>query len=89
MESSIASAIVDDADTLQDINDNIYGAVDPANHMTTTPANRTAHIQTMIMDGLTDQQMLDLHPEISQADIDVAKQALLDTNNDNLEQTEG
>ena len=89
MESSIASAIVDDADTLQDINDSIYGAVDPANHMTTTPANRTAHIQTMIMDGLTDQQILDLHPEISQADIDVAKQALLDTNNDNLEQTEG
>jgi hypothetical protein len=46
-------------------------------HPVTTPANRQQHIQQMIMQGYTDQQMLDLHPEISQADIDSAKQQLL------------
>lgn len=39
--------------------------------------DRTMHIQQMIMDGYTDAQMLQLHPEISQGDIDAAKQALL------------
>jgi len=46
-------------------------------HETTTPANRTAHIQEMIMEGSTDAQILNMHSEIQQADIDVAKQALL------------
>jgi uncharacterized protein (DUF433 family) len=46
-------------------------------HDTTTPATRTSHIQEMIMQGLTDTQILDLHSEISQADIDTAKRALL------------
>ena len=45
-------------------------------HPVTTPENRQQHIQQMIMEGLTDTQMLDLHPEITQADIDTAKQAL-------------
>ena len=31
----------------------------------------------MIMEGLTDTQILELHPEISQADITTAKEALL------------
>ena len=48
-------------------------------HPVTTPATRTKHIQDMIMQGYTDQQMLDLHPEIDQADITAAKQALLNT----------
>ena len=51
-------------------------------HPTTTPANRSAHIQEMIMEGLTDQQMLDLHPEINQADIDTAKRQLLNIENE-------
>ena len=46
-------------------------------HETTTPENRTAHIQEMIMEGFTDAQILNMHSEIQQADIDVAKQALL------------
>lgn len=46
-------------------------------HPVTTPANRTEHIKEMVMQGFTDQQMLDLHPEITQADIDTAKQDLL------------
>ena len=48
-------------------------------HPVTTPATRTKHIQDMIMQGYTDQQMLDLHPEIDQADITAAKSALLNT----------
>jgi phage gp29-like protein len=47
-------------------------------HPTTTPANRTEHIQEMIMDGYTDEEILAIHSEISQADITAAKEALLD-----------
>jgi hypothetical protein len=46
-------------------------------HPVTTPENRTEHIQTMIMEGYTDTQILAIHPEIVQADIDAAKQQLL------------
>tara|TARA_R110000772_G_scaffold181019_1_gene292290 strand:+ start:40 stop:1557 length:1518 start_codon:yes stop_codon:yes gene_type:complete len=46
-------------------------------HPITTPENRTQHIKEMVMEGLTDQQILDLHPEISQSDIDLAKQELV------------
>lgn len=46
-------------------------------HPVTNGANRQDHIQQMIMEGYTDQQILDLHSEITQADIDSAKQALL------------
>jgi len=48
-------------------------------HATTIPGqDRSAHIQEMIMQGLTDQQILDLHPEINPTDIDTAKRELLD-----------
>ena len=50
-------------------------------HPVTTPANRAAHIQEMIMQGYTDAEMLQLHPEIAQQDITDAKQQLLDSNN--------
>jgi uncharacterized protein (DUF433 family) len=33
----------------------------------------------MIMEGYTDPQILAMHPEITQADIDAAKQQLLNT----------
>jgi uncharacterized protein (DUF433 family) len=46
-------------------------------HPVTTAQNRTQHIQEMIMEGYTDQQILDKHSEISQADITTAKEALL------------
>ena len=32
------------------------------------------------MEGMTDKQMLDLHPELSQADLDEAKTKLLEDN---------
>ena len=47
-------------------------------HPVTNGANRTEHIQEMIMEGYTDQQILSLHDEITQADIDSAKRDLLD-----------
>jgi len=75
MEQSIASAIVDDEDALQQINDSIMN--ETLEHPVTTVENRSSHIQEMIMEGYTDQQMLELHPEITQADIDTAKQDLL------------
>lgn len=48
-------------------------------HSTTTPADRSQHIQAMIMEGYTDNQILEMHPEITPADIDAAKQELLNT----------
>jgi hypothetical protein len=57
-------------------------------HPVTTTADRSAHIQQMIMDGYTDQQILKIHPEISPADIDAAKQQLLNTNNDTAPTTQ-
>jgi len=57
-------------------------------HPTTTPADRSAHIKEMIMQGYTDQQILQIHSEISQADITAAKQELLDLNNETASQTQ-
>jgi hypothetical protein len=51
--------------------------IDLTEHATTTPENRSAHIQQMIMDGYTDSQILSIHPEITQSDITVAKELLL------------
>lgn len=67
------------------LSDGEYGE-DEMEHPTTTPADRTPHIQEMIMGGYTDAQILQLHPEISQADITAAKQQLL--NIDNTEQSQ-
>jgi len=54
-------------------------------HPVTSPASRSKHIQEMIMEGYTDQQMLQIHPEISQADITKAKEELLNSNNEQTE----
>ena len=80
IHDSIVNLLVEDPAQATDIKKTIAEEHMKANtaHATTTPETRTPHIQTMIMDGLTDQQMLALHPEISQADIDEAKQALLE-----------
>ena len=80
MEQSIASAIVDDEEALQEINESIMS--EELVHPVTTVENRSKHIQEMIMEGLTDQQILDLHPEITQTDINTAKQELLNSNNE-------
>jgi len=80
MEMSIASAIVDDDSALQEINESIMK--NELVHPVTTAENREEHIKTMIMEGLTDKQILEMHSEITQADIDYAKQELLDSNNE-------
>lgn len=51
-------------------------------HETTTPENRQQHIQDMIMEGYEDDEILDIHPEITAADILAAKRALLNINNE-------
>lgn len=71
----LARALITDEDRLNEVINAEMA------HPTTTPANRTAHIQEMIMQGYTDQQMLDKHSELTQADIDTAKRALLDVDN--------
>jgi len=81
VQASIARALVEDTDELNALLESI-NAPDELTHPTTTPETRTAHIQTMIMEGLTDQQMLDIHTEISQADINTAKQQLLNIEGD-------
>lgn len=55
---------------------------EPMQHPVTTAETRTKHIQEMVMQGYTDQQMLDLHPEITPQDITFAKQELIDNSND-------
>lgn len=49
-------------------------------HPNTTQENRQPHINEMIMEGYTDSQILETHPEINQTDINNAKQALLNSN---------
>lgn len=49
-------------------------------HPATTPENRQSHIQEMIMEGYEDDEILDIHPEITANDILAAKQALLNLN---------
>ena len=51
---------------------------EPMQHPTQTAATKTPHIQEMIMEGYTDQQILQLHPELNQQDIQAAKEDLLD-----------
>jgi hypothetical protein len=53
---------------------------DDMNHPVTTEDNRSSHIQEMIMEGYEDDEILDIHPEITQADITSAKQQLLNLN---------
>jgi len=80
VQAGIARALVEDPEELIELIENIKG--DVLEHPVTTEVNRSNHIQEMIMEGLTDQQILDLHPEISQADIDAAKQQLLNIEGD-------
>ena len=81
IQAGIARALVEDQDELHELLDSIKG--EELDHPVTTLENRSEHIRTMIMEGLTDQEILDIHSEISQADIDVAKQQLLNIEGDN------
>jgi hypothetical protein len=79
----IAELFVDDADQLEIIFNEIQNKPqDTLIHSTTTPETRSAHIQEMIMEGLEDSQILELHPEITQNDINAARQQLLRPQNE-------
>lgn len=85
----MASIFVEDSETLEKIAKEITvpqaTQVDTTeNHPTTTPENREEHIQSMIMEGYTDADILRIHPEITRADILSAKADLLevDANDD-------
>jgi len=75
LDIMLAKALITDEDVLEKIIDN------QLEHATTTPETRSTHIQDMIMEGLTDEEMLARHPEITQADITEAKRLLLELNN--------
>ena len=77
LDNKIIELMAEDANELQEMQ-----------HPVTTPDNRSEHIKEMIMEGLTDQQMLQLHPEINQADITTAKQQLLNLNNESTSPTQ-
>ena len=82
IDQKILETIINDEDDLEELKE------EEAEHPVTTTADRPAHIQQMIMEGYTDQQILQIHPEISQADIDAAKQQLLNTNNETASTTQ-
>ena len=77
----IARIVVKDGDALDEITAEIEGVVTGSQMPVTTPENRSAHIQEMIMGGLTDAQILEQHPEISAADIASSKAELLESDN--------
>ena len=60
--------------------DSVYEANEEMIHPETTEQDRSQHIQEMIMEGYEDDEILDIHPEITQADITAAKQQLLNLN---------
>ena len=68
IDEKILETLVDDEDELEEIIDK--GVME---HPTTTPQGRQAHIMDMIEEGLDDREMLALHPEIMQSDIDMAR----------------
>jgi len=76
MDNMIAEVLIEDDEDRKQVLE-----AQTLEHNVTTPANRTQHIQDMIMEGYTDAQMLELHQEITQEDIQVAKQALVDQDN--------
>jgi len=67
-----------------EVDDDVLEKLDEE-HPITTPQTRASHIQEMIMEGYTDAQMLERHPEITQQDIDNAKRALLNIEGANNE----
>ena len=79
IDKKIMSVVEDDEDELNDYLEE--QEEEEMEHPVTTAQTRIPHINEMIMGGYTDTQILQLHPEITQADIDSAKQQLLNSNN--------
>tara|TARA_Y100000052_G_C2952035_1_gene87902 strand:- start:596 stop:2119 length:1524 start_codon:yes stop_codon:yes gene_type:complete len=78
IHKQIARIVVENGDKLDDIMAEIDGG--ELQHPTVTEETKQPHIEAMIMEGMTDEQMLELHPELTQADLDEAKAKLLENN---------
>lgn len=78
IHKQIARIVVENGDKLDDIMAEIDGG--ELEHPTVTAETKQPHIEAMIMEGMTDKQMLELHPELTQADLDEAKAKLLENN---------
>ena len=78
IHKQIARIVIENGDKLDDIMAEIDGG--ELTHETVTPGTKQPHIEAMIMEGMTDAQMLELHPELTQADLDEAKAKLLENN---------
>ena len=71
IDSQLLELLGEDPESVEDIME----------HPTLTPDIQVPHIQAMVMEGYTDQQILDLHPEVAQTDIQSAKQLLVEQAN--------
>ena len=80
IDRRMLEVIVDNPEELEELTRSVDVA-DGMEHPVTTEENREAHIREMIMEGYTDQQILDKHPEISQEDIVRTKANLLNDPN--------
>jgi|TARA_B100000035_G_scaffold14229_1_gene11675 hypothetical protein len=78
IHKQIARIVVENGDKLDDIMAEIDGGT--LQHDPVTAETKQPHIEAMIMEGMTDKQMLELHPELTQADLDEAKAKLLENN---------
>ena len=84
----LAKALIKDEDTLETVinyqaeAEEIEEEMEHPSLAGESTEEKNEHIQEMIMQGLTDQQILDKHPELTQTMIDSAKQALLNSNNE-------
>ena len=78
LDIMLAKALITDEDILEKI---IENQLEHTSLEGKSTEEKNEHIQEMIMDGLTDQQMLDKHPELTQADITEAKRLLLELDN--------
>tara|TARA_R100001086_G_scaffold92683_2_gene45986 strand:- start:37 stop:1566 length:1530 start_codon:yes stop_codon:yes gene_type:complete len=76
IHKQIARIVIDNGDKLDDIMAEIDGG--ELQHDTVTEETKQPHIEAMIMEGMTDKQMLELHPELTQTDLDEAKAKLLE-----------
>ncbi len=79
MNVKVAELLIEDEQKLSEVTTSITTPIAPdadpvaMNHPTTTSENRADHIRQMLSGGISDVEILQLHPEISQEDINRAR----------------
>jgi|TARA_Y100000015_G_scaffold36533_1_gene37841 hypothetical protein len=76
LHKQIAKIVIKDGDKLDDVLKEIDEETPITTdmpHPTVTEETKIPHIKAMIEEGLTDEEMLELHPELTQNDINIAK----------------